>query len=152
VLGIPPQQIHQREGGLRISAVRHRASYRPYWGGPNSDTGWRIPVEDRRAGARVGWGLQRRGLLGFSTLRPNSPPSVTVGSGPYSVGADLDALSDDFEWVPLDHPRINDDGPSHQGERSEWPVPSSFFRESVSFTGDRPYSLCDGSASQWVWK
>jgi hypothetical protein len=44
---------------------------------------------------------------------------TTVGSGPYSVGGDLDALSDDFEWVLLDRPRISGDGPSHQGERSE---------------------------------
>src|SRR5215831_16344774 len=44
---------------------------------------------------------------------------VTVGSGPDSVGGDLDALSDDFEWVLLDRPRINDDGPSRRGERSE---------------------------------
>src|SRR5262249_52549830 len=38
VLGIPPQQIHQREGGLRVGAARHRASYGPYWGRPSSDT------------------------------------------------------------------------------------------------------------------
>jgi len=54
VLGIPPQQIHQGEGGLRIGAAPHRDSYGPYWGRPNRETGERIPVEDRRAGARVG--------------------------------------------------------------------------------------------------
>src|SRR5262249_46402952 len=36
VLGILPQQLHQREGGLRVGAARHRASYGPYWGWPDS--------------------------------------------------------------------------------------------------------------------
>jgi hypothetical protein len=63
--------------------------------------------------------------------------SITVGSGPYSVDGDLDTLSDDFEWVLLDPPRINDDGPSRRALRVARPV--EFLRASVIFTGDRPY-------------